>query len=64
MAKGKKKKGGKMCVLDVQMGCGKGRKCDISLYILPQGSTKEYFNEYAASRLETMKQDSTEEQVG
>lgn len=55
----KKKKGGKMCHYDPQAGCGKGRKCDISLYILPQGSTQEYFNKYTAERLENMKQDSS-----
>jgi hypothetical protein len=53
MAKGKKKKGGKMCetVLTIKAGCGRGRKCDISLYITPQGSTTEYFNQYTAKRL-------------
>lgn len=44
-------------VKEIQMGCGRGRKCDISLYITPQGSTTEYFNEYTAKRLADKRED-------
>jgi hypothetical protein len=41
----------------LQMGCGKGRKCSITIYVLPQSSTKEQFERYAAKREADMRND-------
>lgn len=47
--KKKGKKGGKMCYTDFtpQNGCGKGKSCDIDLYIQAFGGTQEAAKEYA-----------------
>lgn len=40
--------------LNIEMGCGKGKKCSIGLYILPQGLTKEEFSRLVKKQLELM----------
>jgi hypothetical protein len=47
-----------MSTSKIEMGCGKGRSCDISIYVMPQSSTKDYFTKYSKERVETMREDS------
>lgn len=42
----------------IENGCGRGRKCDISIYVMPQSSTTEYFKKYSTKRVNDMKEDS------
>jgi hypothetical protein len=50
--------------INITAGCGKGRKCDITIYVLPQGSTKDNFQKYTDERVNTMREDELASQEG
>lgn len=47
--------------MDIQNGCGKGKKCSYSLYVQPSGMTKESFSEYVRKQEELMEDHSIPE---
>ncbi len=48
-------------MIEIISGCGKGKKCSIGLYILPQGLTKEEFAKLVKKQLELIEEHSQPE---
>ena len=40
-----------------KMGCGNGQSCSIGLYVTPQGTLKELFEEYATKKIKEKERD-------